>query len=137
MNQFQTQQSLWALPAGTVLRVSHGWYDHVGLVSDRYKSGELAVVSFSATAGGLVEEPYSAYSRGQVVYVDGYFGSLPPGMVLQRARLKHGQPYSWTEFNCEHFVRYAHGVLIESPQLKRWTFAAGIVGFLALTAGRA
>lgn len=137
MNHFQTQKPLWALSAGTVLRVSQGWYEHVGLLSDRYIAGERAVVCFSAQAGGFVEEPYSTFSRCQVVYVEGYFGSLPPWMVMQRARLKHGQPYSWTEFNCEHFVRYAHGVLIESPQLKRWTFAAGVVGFLALAVARA
>lgn len=136
MTYFQRHQPLWALPAGTVVRVGHGWYDHVGLLSDRYIAGVRAVASFSAQAGGFIEEPYTVFSRGRVVYVDGYFGSLPSWLVLQRARLKAEHTYSWTEFNCEHFVRYAHGVLIESPQLKRWTLAASAVGVLAFAVSR-
>jgi hypothetical protein len=126
------QQQLLTLPAGTVLRVSHGWYDHVGLLSDRYSVGERAVMSFSAQAGGFLEEPYSTFARNQAVSVDGYLGTLPPWMVLQRARMKAGGLYSWTTFNCEHFVRFAHGIPIESPQLQRWTFALGSVSFLAV-----
>lgn len=68
--------------------------------------------------------------------IDGYLGVLSQETVMQRARLKQGQAYSWTNFNCEHFVRYAHGLPIESPQLRQWSFVAGFLGFLTLTAGR-
>lgn len=44
--------------------------------------------------------------------------------------------YSWTKFNCEHFVRYAHAVPIESPQLKRFTFLSGAIGVFALMTTR-
>lgn len=127
-------QDIWSLPIGTLVRVSHGWYDHVALIGDHVVCGERTVLSFSAKAGGFVEEPYSAFASGRQVSIDGYLGGLPTETVMQRARLKRGQRYSWTEFNCEHFVRYAHGVPVESPQLRKWALLGGVVGFFALAA---
>jgi hypothetical protein len=46
-------------------------------------------------------------------------GNLPPEVVLHRARSIQGRACSLTDFNCEHFVRHAHGVEIKSPQLLR------------------
>jgi hypothetical protein len=133
MNALANQCDLRLLPVGTVLRVSHGLYDHVGLLSDRVIQGERCVLSLSAAADGLVEEPYSAFAAGRQVFSDGYFGRLPPEVVLQRARSKAGQVYLWTVFNCEHLVRYAHGVRVESPQLQRWMlFAGGCAGLFAV-----
>lgn len=123
---------VWALPAGTVLRVSHDWYHHVALLGDGVIQGEPSVLAFSAQAGGFTEQRFSVFARGRSVTADGYLGGLPPATVMQRARLKQGQAYSWTDFNCEHFVRYAHGVAIESPQLRQWAFLGGVVGFFAL-----
>ncbi|WP_395055601.1 lecithin retinol acyltransferase family protein [Polaromonas sp.] len=136
MFQSVNQQHIWAPPAGTVIRVSRGFYDHVALLSDRQIHGERGVLSFSSKSGGLVEESFSAFSAGRRVSVDGYLGSTPPARVMQRARLKHDQAYSWTEFNCEHFVRYAHGVLIESPQLQKWAALGGILSVFGLVAMR-
>lgn len=130
------QQEVWALPVGTVLRVSHGWYDHVALISDRILQGERSVLTFSADAGGLSEQPYSTFAGRRPVIIDGYLGCLPPAIVMQRARLQQGRAYSWSEFNCEHFVRYAHGVPIESPQLRQWTFLAGVIGLVTYAAAR-
>lgn len=128
------QQDIWAPPAGTVVRVKHGFYDHIAMLGDHAIGGERAVVSFSAQAGGFVEEPFSAFARGQVVLIEGYLGSLPSAVVMQRARMKRGRAYSLSDFNCEHFVRYAHGVPVESPQLRLWAFLGGLVGVLALAA---
>lgn len=132
----QVQQHIATLRAGTVIKVNHGLYDHVGLVGDYFIQGERSVLAFSAQAGGFVEQPFSDFANGRTVTVHGYPGTLPPEMVMLRARLKRGQPYSWNTFNCEHFVRYAHGVHVESPQLRQWTFLAGLLGFLTLAAGR-
>lgn len=135
MNTSTIQCDLRLLLVGTVLRVSHDLYDHVGLLSDRLIQGERSVLSFSAAADGLVEEPYSAFSAGRPVFSDGYLGHLPPEVVLQRARSKFGQVYSWTQFNCEHLVRYAHGVRVESPQFQRlMLLAGGCVGLFAMLA---
>lgn len=130
------QQKILALPSGTVIRVNDGLYDHVALTGDRIFNGERSVLAFSAQANGFVEQPYSAFARGRRVTIDGYLGGLLPEVVMQRARLKRGQAYSWTNFNCEHFVRYAHGVPVESPQLRQWTFLAGVVGFITYAAAR-
>jgi hypothetical protein len=136
MIHISNQQNIWALLPGTVIRVNCGFYDHVALLGDRSIDGERGVLSFSAKSCGLVEQRMSTFSADRFVAADGYLGGLPPEIVMQRARLKQGQGYSWTEFNCEHFVRYAHGVLIESPQLQQWAFLGGAVGFLALLSTR-
>lgn len=127
-----SSQHIMSLPTGTVVRVSHGWYDHVALLGDRRINGERSVISFSAKDGGFVEQPYSAFSLGRQVTSDGYFGGLPSAAVMQRARLKQGVPYSWIDFNCEHFVRYAHGVQIESPQVKQWVTLGSVACFALL-----
>jgi hypothetical protein len=131
-----TQQEIWTLPAGTVVQVNSGLYNHVALIGDRLIMGERSVLAFSAQAGGFVEQPYSAFAVGRAVGIDGYPGRLPSQTVMQRARLKQGQAYSWMDFNCEHFVRYAHGLPIESPQLRQWAFVAGVLGFLTLATAR-
>lgn len=136
MIPISNQQSIWALPAGTVIRVNCGFYDHVALLSDRWIGGERGVLSFSAQRCGLVEQCISTFAAGRHVTVDGYLGGLPPGTVMQRARLKQGQSYSWTKFNCEHFVRYAHGVPVESPQLQQWAVLGGIASFFMVLSAR-
>lgn len=130
----QFHQDIWSHPAGTVIRVKHGWYDHVAMLGDRTVAGERSVMAFSAQAGGFVEQPYMSFARGQAVTVEGYLGVLPSAVVMHRARMKRGQVYSWMAFNCEHFVRYAHGVDVESPQLRQWAFLGGVAGLLTLAA---
>lgn len=132
----QLHQDIWRYPAGLVIRVRHGWYDHVAMLGDVAIAGERSVVAFSAQAGGFNEQSLANFARGQEVIVEGYLGALPPEAVMRRARMKRGQPYAWASFNCEHFVRYAHGVEVESPQLHQWAFLGGLAGLLTL-AGRA
>lgn len=137
MVQLLTQENMWTLPTGTVIRVNCGLYDHVALLGDGLINGERSVLSFSAQTRGLAELRMSAFAGGRTVTVDGYLGASPPEAVMWRARLKRGQGYSWTEFNCEHFVRYAHGVPLESPQLQQWAFLGGVLSVVALISVRA
>lgn len=65
----------------------------------------------------VVEEPLDIFRGQGDLRVDGYLGSLPPEIVLARARAKIGTRYSLFNWNCEQFVRYAHGLTQESPQL--------------------
>lgn len=129
----------WNPPAGTVIRVNTGGYRHVGLLGDRFMNGERSVLSFSAEAKGFVEEPFSVFSGGRPVVCDGYLGELPSWVVMQRARERADQPYSLFNFNCEHFVRYAHGVPMESPQLQQVGAVLGLLGlaFLVFRGARA
>ena len=128
------QHDIWGLPAGTVIRVRHGWYDHVGLLGDHLIVGERSVLAFSAKEQGFVEQAFHAFAQGRQVRVEGYPGLLPPAIVMHRARLKRGQAYSWVDFNCEHFVHYAHGLPMKSPQLRQWAFLGSVLGFLVLAA---
>jgi len=129
-----SQQNLLALPAGTEVRVRHLFFSHVGMLSDRFIGGERGVLAFSAKAGGLIEEPLSVFAAGKDVEFIGYPGGLPPETVMQRARGRRGLKYDALGFNCEHFVRYAHGLPVESPQLKFWVRASGTVVALAILA---
>lgn len=125
------------MPVGTVVRVSHLFYNHVGLIGDRLVGGERTVLSFSSKFGGFVEEAWSAYSNRSDVTVEGYLGDLPGSVVMERARMKQDVPYSMGAFNCEHFVRFAHRVPVESPQLSQWLQLAGLCSFFVLVLRRA
>ncbi len=116
------------LPAGTVVRVNCGLYNHVALMGSSTINGERTVLSFSARHRGLAEVPFSAFAENKQVTVDGYLGTLRPDAVLERAWLKQEQPYCLMTFNCEHFVRYAHGVHIESPQVTQWVLLFNAFG---------
>lgn len=122
------------LPPGTTVRVSNVLYDHVGILGDRLINGERTVIAFSARAGGFEEQPLSQFGGGRPVILGDYPGGMPPAVVMQRARSRQGQAYSWFTFNCEHFVRYAHGVAIESPQLRQWGGVVGLLGLLIVAA---
>lgn len=134
MDSVERQQDIWSYQPGTVVRVNHGWYEHVGMLGDRLTGGERSVLSFSAQAGGFIEEPFSEFARGRDVKVDGFPGSLHPMIVMQRARAMEGRRYALMTLNCEHFVRYAHGTVIQSPQLQMWTLLGGALGLLAIAA---
>lgn len=127
-------QNLMTLPSGTVVRADYLFFSHVGMLSDESIGGERSVISFSARAGGLVEEPFSDFAAGRPVSVAGYPGRLAPEVVMQRARKKRGQKYDLLGFNCEHFIYDAHGLPMESPQLQLWVFAGGVAAAFALLA---
>jgi len=96
MIQVLSQENVWSLPAGTVIRVNCGLYDHVALLGDGLIDGERSVLSFSAQARGPAELGVPAFAGGRTVTIDGYLGASPPESVMWRARLKFGQRYSWT-----------------------------------------
>lgn len=135
MSRIATTSNLQQLLPGTVLRLNRGLYDHVALLGEYAMFGERTVLSFGPNPNGLVEVGFSEFSGGNQVLVDGYLGQLPPEQVLSLARQLGQRRYSWLAFNCEHFVRAAHAVTVESPQLGRAVlFAAGA---LLLSGGRA
>lgn len=132
-----SQQNVWTPLEGSVIRVGCALHDHVAFLGDGVVDGERSVLSFSAQTAGPAELSMSAFAASRTVTVDGYLGGSTPEAVMPRARAKREQSYSWTEFNCEHFVRYAHGVPLESPQLQQWTFMGGLLGVLAFISARA
>lgn len=62
------------------------------MLGDRSVAGERCVIAFSAQACGLVEESFTSFSRGLLVTVEGYLGTLPPEIVMQRARCSGAKP---------------------------------------------
>lgn len=118
-------------PPGTVVSVSRGLYRHVGLLSEVRPGSPRTVLSLNPAFPRQVrEEPLHAFARGMPVNIEDLGGILPSSEVLRRARSGLHPTYSWTAFNCEHFVRFAHGLAQESPQLTR----LAVLGSLAAVA---
>lgn len=92
------------------------------------------VISNSARAGCVAEEPFSVFLSGrEVVPVEQLRTELPVWHILARAREMIGQkPYDLFFWNCQQFVRYAYGLKPESPQLRN---VATVLGSVALFVG--
>lgn len=119
------------LMPGTVISVDMGLYDHIGIVTDQYVNGVPAVISNSLKNGGVSEESLADFTGGHLVSTVGYLGNLPVRQVLQRARSKIGTKWDLLLWNCEHFVRWAHGLNPASPQVRRgFMLLAGIAALI-------
>lgn len=125
------------LSPGTVVSTpAYGIFKHKGVVSDRASSdGRLMIISCSGRAGEVREETEEEFSQGNEIVSEGYLGNLHVQEVLYRARRCIGKKYSLLSWNCEHFVRYAHGLEPSSPQLAT-TFVLASLGVFAVVALR-
>ncbi|MCK9345048.1 MAG: lecithin retinol acyltransferase family protein [Candidatus Pacebacteria bacterium] len=103
--------------AGTVLSTSRFLYRHLGILTGRFINGFPTVISNSGDGGMVIEESLSQFQGTGDLQVVGYLGTLPQDVVLARAQAKLGSKYSLLTWNCEHFVRHAHGLKQESPQV--------------------
>lgn len=128
MNHLATSVDTAHLKPGTVLRIDRGLYSHVALLGQWMDSRRRSVLTFGP--GPLEEIAFEDFAAGKPVVVDGYLGVLHPSDVLDRARQLGSRAYSWVGFNCEHFVRVAHGLNPSSPQLQRAVAFAGLAFLL-------
>ncbi len=103
---------------GTVISVKVGLVWHVGIVTERRIDGYPTVISNSQKVGHVAEETLPEFAGAGLVRVLGYLGNLEPSIVLRRARSQLGRGWSLVYSNCEHFVRWAHGLRPVSPQLR-------------------
>lgn len=117
------------LTPGTLVSVMVGPFKHYGIVSGRAIGGMPHVISNSRRKGAVAEEPVSVFSGGKSIKVHGRLGELSPSAVVSRARSQLGKTYNLLRWNCEHFVRWAYGIKVESPQLQRTL----VLGLLALS----
>lgn len=119
-------------PPGTVVSAGRGFYRHVGLLTEVIPGYPQRVISLNPGLHGyqVIEEDLAQFARGQDVTVVPLLGGLPGEEVLRRARSGLHQPYAWTLFNCEHFVRFAHALPLESPQLKAWALLGSFAALL-------
>jgi len=108
-------------PAGHLLCVNHGLYEHVG-ISD----GEGMVFENSNARNGRGLVDYTAFSVGKGIIDLGLLpGSLPVSVMMERANklITNEKSYHLLGNNCEHFVREVCGVDISSPQIQKAVFA--------------
>ena len=107
---------------GTVVYVpAYGFWRHKGIVSDGWQ-GRKPMVLCNSPTGGVVEQSWDEFFQGEPLRIENYPGSLPPNEVMRRARSRLGEKYVLLAFNCDHYKNYAHGLPVESEQL-RATFA--------------
>jgi len=117
------------LRVGEIIGVrKFGFVEHVGLVTE---SG--TVVANSMRNSGVIEQSLAEFSDGEEVTRLGYPSDLPASIVVARARRRLGARWSLLNSNCEHFVRWAHGLKPTSPQLVGMIglVVVGILGVLA------
>lgn len=121
-------------PAGSIVSVgTHLFYRHKGIVSDRWHNGEPLVISCSARAGGVVEEPWTVFAQDGAVRVDQRLDTLEATQAIHRARRLSGKPYDVFAWNCEHLITAVRGQPPHSPQLA----VTLVIGFVALIASSA
>ena len=110
-------------PQGAVLERRTWFGRHVGIAT-----GAGTVVSASKHHGGVVEQSIARFAGEDGIRVD----RLPePGegpAIVARARSRIGEPYDPLFFNCEHLVSEAYGEERGSPQLRRATRVAAVIG---------
>ncbi len=125
-----------SVPAATVVSVNRGLYEHVGLLTEGVPGQERRVLSLNPGAPGeqLREQPLSAFAMGQPVKLHAPWSPLPAPVVLARARGSTLPLYSWTEFNCEHFLCHAFGITQQSPQLRRFATLGAVAAVAVLVA---
>lgn len=115
-------------PPGTVLRYKVDGYWHYGiLVHFGY------VIHNSKVYGCVVKESYAHFAAGKTVTAYSGVSSANLGLACQRAHQYIGSAYMLFTKNCEHFVRLAHGLIPESPQIQKAviTAAAGTVACIS------
>jgi len=86
------------------------------------------LISASKRRQAVVEEPPQQFALGAPIYAHGAWSDQPWEVTVDNARSQLGVPYRLDDRNCEHFVRFCHGLPQESPQLTRAVGAAIIGG---------
>jgi len=110
---------------GTVIFVKIWPIKHYGIISGFNEFGEMLVISNSKVRGCVAEEPLREFSLGRQTVFDGYPSNCDPRDVAARARSQLGKKYDLFSDNCEHFIRWAHHLKPESPQLQFVSVFAG------------
>lgn len=118
---------------GAMVKVLMGGYDHYAIVSERILNGLPMLISLSRRTGTVVEEAWEACAGGRKVVLSDDQGNLRPWQVLANARSRVGQiRWDFPRVTCEHFARWAHGLKVESKQVRNGLIIIGIIGALIL-----
>ncbi len=122
-----------SLHAGDVIAIRYSLYKHFAIVSDQHSkylgTSYPNLISLSYRTGTVLEEPWHKVVGQNLVEKSNISGTDSQYAILQRARnsIQMNIKYDLLKFNCEHFVRFAHGLPIESVQIQK-VFYGAIVG---------
>jgi hypothetical protein len=103
---------------GTMVSVYRGLYWHEGVVCGYSDDGEPLILSISAPGSRI--ETLTQFAGSQTTVDVQYPSQLPGWLVVRRAFWSARRPYHWRDWNCQHLVRFAHGSMLESPQVTAW-----------------
>lgn len=107
-------------PAGTVLRYWVDGYWHYGLLVQGNQ-----VIHNSKFHGKVVKQALHEFANGNEPEIVFDLSSENLLQACDRAHEFLGMPYALFTQNCEHFVRLAHGLMPESPQIQQALIVAG------------
>jgi hypothetical protein len=114
--------------------VTPGGIEHFGVLTGRHLFGMApTIISASKIYRAVAEESLEQFSLGAPIYAHGVWSKQPWQRTVKNARSKIGTPYHLFQNNCEHFVRFCHGLPPESPQVAKavgWTLVAGVAAWL-------
>ena len=111
--------------AGTVLCVFCNFYFHYGIAD-----GRGGVIHARKDKGVVHDKSLKNFGNGGIAKIDSDITSDDLRAAYKRALGYVGNPYDLLFDNCEHFVRWAHGLEKESTQIQRGVILAmSIVGF--------
>lgn len=113
-----TNQAFLTHP-GAIISVRKGPFTHLGILA-----AVGTVITNSWKRGQVVEVSIQQFAAGQDICLHGYWGTLCPWEIENRARSMLGWRYNVVTFNCEHFVRAAQGVEPVSKQVSMVVMAA-------------
>lgn len=124
-----TNQTKHPLVAGSVISVRYPLYKHFAIVSDSSTNGKPNLISLSYRTAGVLEEPWELVVGNRHYECSQIKGADTANVVLKRARsyIDTEIKYNLLAFNCEHFVRLAHGLPMQSKQVQKTIYGA-VVG---------
>ena len=135
-----------ALRAATVLsipaQVGLLTVDHVGLVSRRTDQHGLPYIYNASKRSGFVKlDSWDVFTLGTgTATILDIRGGLHDDEVLRRAHSRLDEPWDLWSANCEHYVRWCHGLEVTSPQLQTGVavgIGLAVVGAVAAAAAAA
>lgn len=108
----QEVKNWFEVQPGTPLKVSYGYW-HELIADGQY------VIHNSKQHGKVVRQPFHEVAKDNTIYVCDEVQVTDYEAAVRKARLAIGLAYDLWSQNCQHFVRWAHGLVPESPQVQQ------------------
>jgi hypothetical protein len=134
-----TTRSAWDLEPGEVVAVpggkGEGKLDQYGIVTNfRCREGLPYVISADLESGEVTEDTWETFTGGADARLSGLRGDQHWTKVVKTARSRLGQRWDAVRSTGEHFVRWAHGLPEENPELVEGAVKVAIAAGLAVGA---